>query len=162
MRKHRKNRDLFELFRILYEQSHTIKERQERAIQYGNRHQVDGEVIAAVTTSSRLPELKNTNSEKGGNDMCEVFESIFNEGKEEGMRKGVQQGKLEGKQEGLLEGRREGLLEGEAKQIIKIYQKYQADPKDILDELVSELKISFEQANQYMETFGVKGYCVLQ
>ncbi|MCH5252763.1 MAG: hypothetical protein J1F22_07295 [Lachnospiraceae bacterium] len=107
MRKHRKKRDLFELFRILHEQSCTIKERQEKAIQYGNQQQIDSEVAeAVVAASSNLRELKALNKEKGGNDMCEVFESIFNEGKEEG----IQQGKLEGKQEGLLGTRPTSLM----------------------------------------------------
>lgn len=66
--------------------------------------------------------------------MCQIFDEIFRKGREEGFK------------------------EGEAKQIIRIYQKQQMAAGEILEELISELKIPMKQAQKYMGMFGAEDY----
>ena len=64
--------------------------------------------------------------QEGDDIMCEVFEAI----------------------------RQEGEVAGQAKQIVRMSMKYHATDENILSELVTELKISTEQAKEYLNMFG--------
>lgn len=50
--------------------------------------------------------------------------------------------------------RQEGEVAGQAKQIVRMSMKYHATDENILSELVTELKISTEQAKEYLNMFG--------
>lgn len=58
------------------------------------------------------------------------------------------------REEGREEGLRDGLQSGQAKQIIKISMEYNVATEKIVSKLITELNISKEQADEYMEEYG--------
>ena len=75
-------------------------------------------------------EIIENRVQEGDDIMCEVFEAI------------------------RQEGRQEGEMAGQAKQIVRMSMKYHATDDNILSELVTELNISKEQAEEYLKMFG--------
>ena len=69
--------------------------------------------------------------------MCNYSDGIW--------MKGLKQGKAEG----IAEGKAEGIAEG----IIKTYRKFNISRMQVAEELVKELSITREKANEYMNEY---------
>ena len=122
------NRDLFQLFQILLDKSMTVKEAKEKAIRYSTEHKTDKSVIQAVAGATKV-KINYNLLEKGDGVMCTVFEEIANE------------------------GRAEGITLGKAEGIIKMSKKYKASDEDIIKDLMSELSVSEEKAEEYLAKY---------
>ena len=123
------NRDLFQLFQILLDKSMTVKEAKEKAIRYSTEHKTDKSVIQAVAGATKV-KINYHLLEKGEDAMCTLFEKIENEGITKGITKGITLGRAE--------------------EIIKMSKKYKASDEDIIKDLMSELSVSEEEAEEYL------------
>ena len=126
------NKDLFTLFDILYNRKYTAQERKTKAIEYDSGNHTDKDVLMALAATADTGNMSyyraiiENRVQEGDDIMCEVFEAI----------------------------RQEGEVAGQAKQIVRMSMKYHATDENILSELVTELKISTEQAKEYLNMFG--------
>lgn len=118
------NVDLFNLLGILLDRSRPLKEIREKAIAYTNEHKVDKTVIMTVAGAANS-RIDYNAFEKGDGNMCTVFE----------------------------ETRAEGRFEREAKGIIRMLKKYNESNDNILNELMSELHISEDMAEEYLDKY---------
>lgn len=97
-------------------------ERKQAAIEYTRKHPVDPEVLSVIASSSQFPDVaKQQLDTKGEHAMCQVFDEIFNEGREE----------------------------GSITQMIRIYLKFGTPTQTILEEMEKELHLSHKQALLY-------------
>jgi len=124
------NLDFFNMLKVILDKSIPRNEAKEKVIKYAKEHGVDKTVIMAVAGATNCKLDYNALSEEGDVDMCTLFEEIA--------REHEMKGKAEGKAEGIIEtGYDFGLSE-----------------KDILDRLQNKMKISLQQAQEYLEMFG--------
>jgi hypothetical protein len=129
------NKDLFTLFDILYNKNCSIKERREKAVKYDSGNHMDKDVLMALAATADTANLSYyktiiENRAERSDIVCEVFEAI------------------------RQEGRQDGLQEGQAQQIVRMSMKYHAAQESILSELVTELEITMEQAKEYLNLYG--------
>lgn len=124
------NLDFFNMLKVILDKSIPRNEAKEKVIKYAREHGVDKTVIMAVAGATNCKLDYNALSEEGDVDMCTLFEEIA--------REHEMKGKAEGKAEGIIEtGYDFGLSEN-----------------DILDRLQDKMKISFQQAQEYLKMFG--------
>lgn len=114
----------------------TVKEAKEKAIRYSTEHKTEKSVIQAVAGATKV-KINYNLLEKGDGAMCTVFEEIANEGRNEG----------------ITLGRAEGITLGRAEQIIKMSKKYKASDEDIIKDLMSDLSVSEEEAEEYLDKY---------
>ena len=81
--------------------------------------------------------------------MCNYSDGIWMKG----LKQGIERGKAEGIAEGIAEGKAEGIAEGKAEGIIKTYRKFNVNRKQIAEELIKELSITREKANEYINEY---------
>lgn len=123
------NVDFFNMLKLILDRSLPRKQAKEKVIRYAKEHSVDKTVIMTVAGATNCKIDYNELAKKGEIDMCTLFDETWEEGKAEGRE--------EGKAEGIIEtGFDFGLSEN-----------------DILERLQNKLKISFQQANEYLEMF---------
>lgn len=128
------NRDLFNLFEILYQRSSDRKEIFRKVKEYEEKNKVDKSVVMAIAATAKNNINLEVYNRKGEMDMCTFFEELIQEGKEE--------------------GKKEGRKEGRAQEIVRISQKYHVSEESILKELTDELQITMEQARKFLDMFG--------
>ena len=76
------NRDLFQLFNLVYNSSLDKKERIQRAQEYENSHSIDKDVVRVLAATNNV---KIEKTEKGeGLKVCTLFEEIAKDGRIEG------------------------------------------------------------------------------
>lgn len=137
------NQDFFQLLSILYDENVSVEQRKENALSYCDRNSVTGEVLTAVCASSSKNKIEFPNKkDREVTHMCKVFDAER------------EAGRAEGRAEGHAEGHAAGRMDGNAEQIVKIYQKLQKSNNFILNQLIAELSISTEKANEYLVTYG--------
>ena len=130
------NRDLFNLFRLLYDASMTKKERRQKVLEYNDEHKVSTSVALAVASAANS-KVSLDKIAQGDGDMCSVFDEIAQENK--------QLGKEEGKEEGREEGR--------AAEITEMGIEFGLAENDIVERIISKLKISRDKAQSYYNAY---------
>jgi hypothetical protein len=119
------NRDLFEMLRILTDNSISKKKSREEATRYANEHHSDKSVITAVAGIANL----NIAFERRDNTMYSVFQDLFDEG--------------------IAQGRTEGKIAG----IIETSYDFGLSDNDIIAKLQEKLNVSLQQAQEYLDAF---------
>lgn len=79
------NKDLFNLFEILLDNSRKLNETKEKAIEYAREHKVDKSVIMTVAGATNRKMDYNLIEMKGDADMCTVFEETWKDGEAKGI-----------------------------------------------------------------------------
>lgn len=124
------NVDFFNILELILDRDMPKNIAKEKVIKYAQEHNVDKTVIMTVAGAANCKIDYNSLTAKGEAGMSTLFKEIAEEGKVEG--------KVEGKAEGIIEtGYDFGLSEN-----------------DILQRLQDKMKISFQQAREYLEMFG--------
>ena len=124
------NTDFFNMLEMVLDRSIPKNEAMEKAIKYANEHSVDRTVIMTMAGATNCKIDYNALTAKGDVSVSTLFDEIAKEGEAKG--------KAEGKAEGIIEtGYDFGLSEN-----------------DILQRLQDKMKISLQQAQEYLEMFG--------
>lgn len=90
----KRNKDFFNLTKILLEEGKTVEERMERTVKYEETGQVDALVMMTVNAmfaGGRIP----IKQRQEGTAMLDIFEEAMNRGKREGEKEGIRQGKAD-------------------------------------------------------------------
>lgn len=123
------NRDLFELLQIFLDRNAMNTEIRQRAIEYGETHKIEREVLMTVAGATNH-KLEYMESEGSNGSMCTFFDELVREGEEKGLR------------------------EGGAKQIVEMGHEFGLSEHDILERLQKKLEIPFQIAQEYLQMFG--------
>lgn len=126
------NKDLFNLFEILLDNSRKLNETKEKAIEYAREHKVDKSVIMTVAGATNRKMDYNSIVMKGDADMCTVFEETWKEGVTEGE------------------------IQGRAQEIVETGIEFGFSDVDILARLQKKLNITSQKAQEYLSTYGQK------
>ncbi len=130
------NRNLFNLFEILYKTTVDSKRKQELFREYQSSNSVNKDVILALAAAGKSNMDLQAYSEKGDEDMCKFFDDL--------------------RQEGIEIGRSEGRCEGRSEAVntlTDIFQKSYDSKESIIKEIMEKLQMSKEQAGQFLEIF---------
>ena len=122
----------FDMLKIILDKNIQKNEAKKKVIEYAARHKVDKTVIMTVAGAAGS-NIDYSVFEKGGNDMCTLFDEIAKEGEAKGEAKGE--------------------VKGEAKGIIETGFDFGLSENDILERLQKKLDISLHQAQEYLKMF---------
>ena len=114
----------FDMLKIILDKNIQKNEAKKKVIEYAARHKVDKTVIMTVAGAAGS-NIDYSVFEKGGNDMCTLFDEIAKEGE----------------------------AKGEAKGIIETGFDFGLSENDILERLQKKLDISLHQAQEYLKMF---------
>ncbi len=120
------NIHFFDLLKVILDNNIPKNDAKEKAIQYARKHDIDPKILMTIAGAANCKINYNTSFERGETGMNTLFDKIAIDSK------------TEGKAEGIIEtGFDIGLSED-----------------DILNRLQNKLKISLQEAQEYLEMFG--------
>ena len=82
------NKDLFQLCSIVLDTEKTDEQKKKEAIQYGQEHDIDEEVLYTLAEVTNY-ELHSGNVEKGEMTMCTFFDHLVEQGVEQGAEQAI-------------------------------------------------------------------------
>ncbi len=122
------NTAFFDMLKVILDKNIPKDEAKKKVIEYAVKHKVDKTVVMTVAGATNS-KIDYNAFEKGGGDMCTLFDEI------------------------AKEGEAKGAARGEAKGIIETGFDFGLSEHDILERLQKKLNISLQQAQEYFGMF---------
>ena len=128
----RKNIDFFNLLNIFFDKTLSLKERREKAIAYSKENKPDRTVTFAAVKAAKIKvDFSKIGKDESGDIMCELFDGLAEEAK----------------QEGLIEGR----IEGSIITYIQTCKEFDVSNDDLKNRVMVKFNLSETDCNNYIK-----------
>lgn len=134
------NKDLFHLFRLLYNKKKNAYERKEEVLEYIDDNKVDDNVIMAVSSTSRV----KIESKKEETAMGNLFDEFYDMGIEQGIEQGIERGIEQGIEQGIERG---------VETIVSMGQDFGLGREEIVVKIKEMAGVDEEKAQEYYDRY---------